>query len=359
MYFARKFQRVTRHGKWMDPVGVSDLASIIIPTYNRAALLSEAIESSAIQTHRPLEIIVADDGSDDDTVEVVNRWRQQLANDPGVDVQYHHQSNSGVSSARNLGLIASRGEFIQFVDSDDILNPEKLSRQIACLKKFEECGYVFSDWAKFEDPDKWGPMPADNVKITDSAQWYFDHGVMMTMVGLYRRDICFRAGPFSEDMNAGEDREFNFRALLATPKVAYLRGKLCAVRTHTGPRLTDSHFIGQNRMIYNVRIYRRIIESADAEGRLCDAAVMGVLVRCLTDVMLRSLEAGRRDIARDAIEVCRMMPVGMSRRVKLSMYQTLSRVPKESFSRVWTFWLKIRRVIFGVPYRTLFKPRNS
>jgi len=343
----------------MNPAGDRGLASIIIPTYNRASLLSEAIASATAQTYRPLEIIVADDGSTDDTAEVVERWRQKLAADPGVTVQYHHQSNAGVSSARNLGLIVSRGEFIQFLDSDDILNPEKLSLQTACLRRHPECGYVFSDWEKMEDPNKWAPICVDEAAITDSAEWYCSPKVMKTMVGLYRRETCFKAGPYSEDMNAGEDKEYNLRALLATSKVAYLPGKSCVCRAHPGPRLTDSHKIGQNRLAFNVRMFRRMIESAAAEGRLGDSRLDRALMRGLTPIIIKALEAGRRDIARDAIEVSGLMPIGASRRVKLAIYQGLSVLPQSLFCPLWEGWLKFRHVVFEIPQRELCRVRNG
>src|SRR5690606_31994309 len=97
------------------------LVSVIIPTYNRSGLLLEALDSLARQTYRPIEAIVVDDGSSDDTPEAVNRWISGLVSGDGLRVRYHRQSNKGAPSARNRGLIESRGEFIQFLDSDDLL----------------------------------------------------------------------------------------------------------------------------------------------------------------------------------------------------------------------------------------------
>jgi glycosyltransferase involved in cell wall biosynthesis len=344
----------TRHGKWMNPTGTPGLASIIIPTYNRASLLNEAIASAAAQTYRPLEIIVADDGSTDDTSEVVERWRQQLAGDPHVNVQYHYQPNAGVSTARNLGLIASRGEFIQFLDSDDVLNPEKLILQIACLRQHPECGYVFSDWIRLHELNTWAPASIDETAIRESAQWFCNRKVMWTMVGIYRRETCIEAGPYAEDMNAGEDKEYNFRVLLATPKVAYLPGILCASRVHPGPRLTDTHKIGVNRLILSSRMFRRMIETAAAHGRLGDPRLVLPMVGVMTPMIITALEAGRRDVALEIIEVCRGLPIGVSRRVKLGIYQALSVLPQRWFCGVWDTWLKGRRVIFEIPYRRLF-----
>src|SRR5690348_12629751 len=102
-----------RDGQWMAEQGQPDLASIIVPTFNRAKLIEETLASAVAQTYRPIEIIVIDDGSTDDTSSVVERWQESHGDDPDTIIRYIHQSNAGVGSARNRGLIESRGQFIQ------------------------------------------------------------------------------------------------------------------------------------------------------------------------------------------------------------------------------------------------------
>jgi glycosyltransferase involved in cell wall biosynthesis len=355
---ADKYSQRTRHGQWMNPAGQADLASIIIPTYNRALLLEEALASATAQTYRPLEIIVVDDGSIDDTASVVNRRREMLVNDSEATVRYCRQSNSGVSSARNHGLIESRGDFIQFLDSDDILNPEKLSLHIACLKRYPGCGYVFSDWARLEDPTKWASISVSAAAEMDSAELYCSPRVKWTMVGMYRRKTCYETGPYCEDMVTGEDKEFNLRVLLATARVVYLPGNLFASRDHDGPRITDAHNVGQNGLLFAVGLHRHMTESAVAEGRLNDPRLVSSLVKGLSGVIVDALEAGRRDLANEAIEICRKMPIGIGRRVRLAIYQILGLLPQGAFPRLWWAWLKIRRAIFEIPKRELRRLGN-
>lgn len=99
------------------------LVSAIIPTFNRGWILREAIQSVIDQTYQPMEIIVVDDGSTDETPSLLNAFGQQI--------RVITQENRGVSAARNLGIRASRGELIALLDSDDLWTPEKIDRQVA------------------------------------------------------------------------------------------------------------------------------------------------------------------------------------------------------------------------------------
>ena len=101
------------------------LVSVIIPTYNRARFLKEALESVLAQTYRPLEIIVVDDGSTDETPRVVTAF----------SVRHVRGPRRGVVAARNRGILLARGEFLAFLDSDDLWLPEKISRQVAFFEE--------------------------------------------------------------------------------------------------------------------------------------------------------------------------------------------------------------------------------
>ncbi len=103
------------------------LVSVIIPTYNRADLVSDAIDSVLEQSYRHLEVIVIDDGSSDGTLDVLSRYGKRI----GVI----SQSNAGPAAARNRGVIAARGDLIAFLDSDDLWLPEKLARQVDLLQQ--------------------------------------------------------------------------------------------------------------------------------------------------------------------------------------------------------------------------------
>ncbi|MDP1761832.1 MAG: glycosyltransferase, partial [Deltaproteobacteria bacterium] len=105
---------------------MAPLVSVIIPTYNRAALVQQAVASVKAQTYRDFEIVVVDDGGTDGTFEVLSAWREIRV--------LRHAGRRGVSAARNTGIAAARGEWLAFLDSDDLWLPDKLARQIFLLE---------------------------------------------------------------------------------------------------------------------------------------------------------------------------------------------------------------------------------
>ena len=118
---------------------VAGLVSTIIPVHNRAALLREAVASVLAQTYRPIEIIIVDDGSTDDTPGVAD----SLAAGSPDAIAVVHQGNTGPGLAREAGRQKARGEFIQYLDSDDVLLPRKFEFQILGLRSSPECGIAY------------------------------------------------------------------------------------------------------------------------------------------------------------------------------------------------------------------------
>jgi hypothetical protein len=112
------------------------LVSVVIPTFNSARYVTEAVESVLSQTFTDLEVLVVDDGSTDDT-------RERVAGYPPT-VRYLHQANAGVSMARNHGIAQSRGRYVAFLDADDTWKPEKLERQLDALSLTPEMGVCYT-----------------------------------------------------------------------------------------------------------------------------------------------------------------------------------------------------------------------
>lgn len=110
------------------------MISIIIPTFNRRDYITTALDSVLKQTYEDHEIIVVDDGSTDDTKDVLKPYQD--------NIRYFYQDNSGIPTTRNRGIREARGDYIAFLDSDDYWLPEKLERQIECFSKNPHYGMV-------------------------------------------------------------------------------------------------------------------------------------------------------------------------------------------------------------------------
>jgi glycosyltransferase involved in cell wall biosynthesis len=120
-----------------------DLVSVIIPTYNRANLLPSALQSALDQSHSNVEIVVIDDGSTDNTKEVVQPFLDRIV--------YLETENGGPAHARNIGMSAAKGRYLAFLDSDDLYLPGKLDLQVAFMEAFPEVGMVSTEVSAFDD----------------------------------------------------------------------------------------------------------------------------------------------------------------------------------------------------------------
>ena len=187
----------------------SKLVSTIIPVYNRPDLLTEAVESVLAQTHRPIEIIIVDDGSTDNTSEI----GKALAENHPNEVSYVRQTNQGVSVARNAGIQLARGEFIQFLDSDDLLMPEKFSRQVAGLLSDPGCGISYCYTREYRPENRRKDLPGR--KTAQTFCFMFPEILFGRLwpapAPLFRRAVVDAIG-FFRDLTIYEDWEYECRA---------------------------------------------------------------------------------------------------------------------------------------------------
>ena len=116
--------------------------SVIIPAYNAAPFIGTALDSVAAQTRRPDEVVVVDDGSTDDTAEIVRRWARQS----GICAKLVRQRNRGLAAARNSGLSVASGDYITFLDADDVWLRAKTEKQVEFMESHQECDLLFSDY---------------------------------------------------------------------------------------------------------------------------------------------------------------------------------------------------------------------
>jgi glycosyltransferase involved in cell wall biosynthesis len=177
--------------------------SIVIPCYNQARFLGDAIESARRQSIPPLDLIVVDDGSTDDVAPVVKRY-------PGV--QYLAQRNEGAPSARNRGFRASRGDFVLFLDADDRLLPEALALGLSALAEHPDWAFVtghvrlIAAGGTIESTPPQAHAEGNQFLALLRSNYIWSPGSV-----LYRRALLDAGGPFDPSVRASADYELNIR----------------------------------------------------------------------------------------------------------------------------------------------------
>ena len=213
------------------------MISIIIPTYNRKELLQEAVASCLAQSYLKIEVLVIDDGSTDGTEKVV---RELLRGPWAGKVSYHRKANGGTSSAKNLGLQLARGAYIQYLDSDDLLRPEKLERQMAAIQATNgviDCcscfGRIGTKAAGWDGARRIGEMCEDHLSYIKRQCERSVH-VMSTMAPLWRKLFVTGVSAWREDLTVAEEWEYYIRLLALRPQVAFVEEDLFWARAHEG-----------------------------------------------------------------------------------------------------------------------------
>jgi glycosyltransferase involved in cell wall biosynthesis len=197
--------------------------SVVIPTYNRADKVCKTVESALAQTFCDLEVIVVDDGSADDTGKI-------LADVYGSRIRYYFQPNQGASVARNRGIAEARGEWIAFLDSDDLWNKDKLEWQFKALERFgTESGACYTDvrfynhaetrtlFQMAEESYRHGAGSGINAETLKLLVRPGGAGMVVCLSSLLARaDIVRKTGGFDVKLLYSQDSEFMFRLALLT-----------------------------------------------------------------------------------------------------------------------------------------------
>lgn len=173
--------------------------SVIIPVFNGAAFLGDAIESVLVQDHDCLQVIVVDDGSTDDTATVAATF--------GERVLYQRQENAGAASARNRGLSMATGRFIAFLDADDLFMPEKFAQQLTRLDAHPECEIVIG-LQQYESLER-----SDGEVVRIERPGNNPDGLSLQLgCALFRREVFDKVGHFNAALRYCDDWDWFLRA---------------------------------------------------------------------------------------------------------------------------------------------------
>lgn len=251
--------------------------SVVIPSYNRSDMTVDAVDSVLNQTFQDVEIIVVDDGSTDDTEEVLRVFSDRIT--------YHKQTNAGVASARNKGIALSSGSYICYLDSDDLWHPEKLAIYKKAIDTAPDIDFLFSDFHK-HDINLPEPYTLSN---SDMFPYIYSlvkdqEGKLFTIEGEDLLRLLFKGYPlypstfairrdvhdhFRWDPGILKSEDFNF-VLKVSRKYgfAYLSQSLTTVRVHDSNKSAD--FLTKNNVnLFSMKLYRDLYVKEDVRS-LCN-----------------------------------------------------------------------------------------
>jgi glycosyltransferase involved in cell wall biosynthesis len=245
------------------------LVSCVISSYNRARLVPEAIDSALAQTYSPLEVIVVDDGSTDDTPQALAAY--------GDHIHVIRQKNAGTAAARNAGLAAASGEFVAWLDSDDAWLPGKIAAQVAAMAPHSDAAVVYT---KCQPIDESGHPPPPSAPIdippavirSDILRMLVVESEVMPSSCLVRRAAIDAVGGF-DPAYVAEDWELHFRLARAGRPFLYLDAPLTRYRVHDQTKSKDKwgHALAMLNMRNAIEAARPDLLAADTSPAMVDA----------------------------------------------------------------------------------------
>lgn len=239
--------------------------SVIVPCYNAEVFVAEAVRSAVKQTHRPLEIICVDDGSTDGTLKVL---RKVEAEQPSL-VRVFAGQNAGAPAARNKGLTEARGEYIQFLDADDLLDPEKLNYQLDLA-----ASHGFPDLIVGSHTHETSTGAQRVQEVVTGNPWVrlMESGMGITSANLWKREAVASIGGWNEAQKSSQEYELMFRMLASGATVAFDNESHTTIRERGGSisRTKEADLVALD---LRGRIIRYLLEHGELDGETMEAVL--------------------------------------------------------------------------------------
>lgn len=247
--------------------------SVVIPTFNCERFIGRTVNSALRQTYRDFEIIVVDDGSTDGTQAMLAAY--------GKALHYIRQANQGASAARNAALSGATGEYVAYLDADDLWHPDKLARQVEYLDANPSCGFVHTEVAVIDEQDsvlyaRFNQETGRTVPQGKCLREILQRSHIQTLTVLERRSAFDRAGKFDLRLPVAQDYLHWIQVVLQGYEVGYLPEPLGQYRWRAGSLMSS-----QRRLLGD---FTKIYEMLLADHRLGE--VYGSEIRQLIDTRL-------------------------------------------------------------------------
>jgi glycosyltransferase involved in cell wall biosynthesis len=277
-----------------------NLVSTIIPLYNRPKLIEEAVNSVLEQTYRPIEIIIINDGSTDESGAIAEKLAKQYPK----QIKVLHQENAGPGAAREKGRQKAQGEYIQYLDSDDRLLSRKFELQVAGLTNHPKCGISYCKTRFY----KYGDIPKDiawkrtGERIEAMFPAFLKSRWWGTSTPLYRRKVIDKVGPWTTLRNE-EDWEYDCRIATHNVLLHYVPEFLSEQRDHDGSRLSRGGSVEKTKLRDRKIAHMLIYKHAEKAGITQDYPEMQYFAR---ELFLLSRMCGSAGLARESKELFRL-----------------------------------------------------
>ena len=246
------------------------LVSVIVPSYNYGHFVGQTLESLRAQTYSAWECIVVDDGSTDNTGAIVTAFAKDDSR-----IKYVRQENLGLAAARNAGIARSTGEYVQFLDADDLLESEKFERQVEFLEQHPEIDIVFSDSRyfrnentqerRFSQDETNAPWVAKlSARGIEVLRPLVRNNIMVVSAPLLRRSVIADVGLFDTTLRAVEDWDYWIRCAIEGKYFHYLdaEGTLALVRAHETSMSRDARLMLRARLLMHQKVAGMAIDTA-------------------------------------------------------------------------------------------------
>jgi glycosyltransferase involved in cell wall biosynthesis len=254
-------QSTSEHPLSETQFNTNPLVSVVIPTFNRAHLVVDTLASILRQNYRPLEVILVDDGSTDDSLTVVRRWNESAKSDTMIQCHVLEQANRGAAAARNLGMGHATGKYIHFLDSDDVLGDFFYATLVQAMEARSDCSFAWGEWIVAEDArEAAANLPRPTCARSTARRALPPNNAWC---GIYRSQSLPSTLAWDESLPNHNDWNFTTRFLLSRPsELLCVPEPLMVYRTH----------VGSERLarIQTVPSLRAAIESADRCAAMLD-----------------------------------------------------------------------------------------
>ena len=302
-----------------DKMLIEERVSTIIPVHNRPNLLRDAVTSVLKQTHRPIEIIIIDDGSTDSTPQASATIRSIAPH----EIQVLRVPNGGPGAAREVGRKLARGEFLQYLDSDDVLLPEKFAQQIAGLRNDPDCDVSYGKTLhqELDGYPSYEPWKRTGERISEMFPSFLMSRWWGTSTPLYRRRLTDRAGAWLSLRNE-EDWEYDCRIASLGVRLHYTDTFVSIQRSHCGERLSDGGSSDPLKLADRAKAHEAILRHARIAGISLTSPEMQHFAR---ELFLLSRQCGSAGLNEESKMLFRLSreasPLGRRTGLDFSLYK--------------------------------------